>query len=137
MRRVRDISWVIVGWLAAPLAFAADTEKLRNFGLAESKTETPGLGRVLIAFLLVAALAWASVWLLRRYGFRGSPVAGGTAAAGTQIRNVARSALPGGVVCHVVETQGRQVLITVTRHGVASVVLGEIPTPPATGSTPS
>src|SRR5690349_1179271 len=105
MRGLRHISWLIAGWLVAPLAFAADTEKLRNFGLAESRTETPGLGRVLLAFLLVAALAWASVWLLRRYGFRGSSLASGTVAAGSQIRNLARSTLPGGIVCHVVEAQ--------------------------------
>src|SRR5690349_21222795 len=136
MRRARDISWAIVGWLATPLALAADTEKLRNFGLAESRTETPGLGRVLIAFLLVAALAWASVWLLRRYGFRGVPATGAAATVTSQVRAVARSALPGGVVCHVVETQGRQVLITVTRQGVTSVVLGDVPTPPVAGPTP-
>ena len=116
-------------WATAPLAQAADAEKLRGFGLAETAA-APAYGRILIAFLLVAALAWASVWLMRRYGFRG-PLRG-LAASGTatQVRPLARSTLPGGIACHVVEAQGKTVLITVTRHGVTSLVLGDV-TPPA------
>jgi hypothetical protein len=138
MRIARDISRVLSTSFVATLAHAADAEKLRGFGLAESAT-TPAYGRVLIAFLLVAALAWGSVWLMRRYGWRGLPGVTGAAGAGVQVRHLARSTLPGGIACHVIEAQGRHVLITVTRQGVTSLVLGDVassPTPPPSG-TPS
>jgi len=103
---------------------AAGADKLKGFGLASSDAGSLPIGRVIVAFLLVAALAWIATWLLRRYGFRGAAIAAGGAAS---IRALARNTLPGGVSCHLVETQGRQVLITVTRHGVTSVVLGDAP----------
>jgi hypothetical protein len=138
MRGARNISRALMACLVAPLAYAADTEKLHGFGLAETAT-TPAYGRVLIAFLLVAALAWGSVWLMRRYGLRvplgalGAGTGTGTG-TGTQVRHLARSTLPGGIACHVIETQGQQVLITVTRNGVSSLVLGAAPSPTAPGA---
>jgi hypothetical protein len=135
MRNAWDISGVLAACLVAPLAQAADAEKLRGFGLAESSA-TPAYGRVLIAFLLVAALAWGCVWLMRRYGFRGSLGANGAPGAGAQVRHLARSTLPGGIACHVIETQGQKVLITVTRHGVSSLALGDAAPPPAGAPTP-
>lgn len=119
--------------VAARAAEAAHSgaEKLHGFGLATSNGASPGYGRMLIAFLLVAALAWAVIWLLRRYGAKlPASLAGGT----TPIRHLARHSLAGGITCHVVETQGQQVLITVSRHGVDSLLLGEappVPGPPA------
>jgi hypothetical protein len=129
--------------LAAPLlllpalTLAADagqkgTEKLRGFGLAESGPSTPGIGKILLVFLLMCAFAWGATWLLRRYGAKlpGRMLPGAGAGAGaTPIRQLSRSTLPGGIACHVVEAQGREVLITVTRHGVTSLVLGDV-TPP-------
>lgn len=123
--------------LAPVLVRAADgadsaQEKLRGLGLAASDVGTPGFGRVLVAFLLVAALAWAATWILRRFGVRFRSVAIGGA---SPIRHLARNTLPGGVACHLVETEGRQVLITVTRNGVTSLLLGTTaaapPPPPA------
>jgi len=132
--------WAVIAWLApAPaLARAADpvtgaTDKLQGFGLAESAAVAPALGRVIIVFVLIAALAWGLVWLLRRYGFRGAAIAGGAA---TPVRHLARSMLPGGIACHVVEAQGRQVLITVTRHGVTALILGDAASPVTSGPTP-
>jgi hypothetical protein len=110
-------------------AATATTDKLKGFGLASSDAGSLPIGRVIVAFLLVAALAWAATWALRRYGFRGAALAAGNPAS---IRAMARNTLPGGVTCHLVETQGRQVLITVTRHGVTSVVLGDSPAPAVT-----
>lgn len=98
----------------------ATSDKLKGFGLASSDAGSLPIGRVIVAFLLVAALAWAATWVLRRYGFRGASLVAGHSAS---IRALARNTLPGGVTCHLVETQGRQVLITVTRHGVTSVLL--------------
>jgi hypothetical protein len=119
----------------APLAQAADAQKLHGFGLAETAT-TPAYGRVLIAFLLVAALAWGSVWLMRRYGWRGPLGAVRAPGAGAQVRHLARSSLPGGIACHVVEAQGQHVLITVTRQGVTSLVLGQAAPSPLPSSPP-
>jgi hypothetical protein len=42
--------------------------------------------------------------------------------------------LPGGIACHVIETQGKKVLITVTRNGVTSLVLGDAEPPPPPGA---
>jgi hypothetical protein len=119
-------------WLLPRFALAADgaktaDEKLRGLGLAGSNVGTPGVGRVLVAFLLVAALAWGASWMLRRYGSR---FRAGMSGAATPIRHLARNTLPGGVTCHLVETQGRQVLITVARSGVNSVLLGDAPAAP-------
>ena len=105
----------------------SSAEKLRGFGLATSDTASPGYGRVLIVFLLVAGLAWGATWLLRRYGAKlPTALAGGA----TPIRHLAKHSVGGGVTCHLVETQGRQVLITVTRHGVDSLLLGAAPPMP-------
>jgi hypothetical protein len=119
--------FVAAGGAGAAAAATAATEgetKLRGLGLQSSDVGMPGFGRVLAAFVLVAALAWGATWLLRRYGYRlPAAVAGGA----HPIRHLARQTLPGGVACHVIETQGRQVLITVTRSGVASLDLGAAP----------
>jgi hypothetical protein len=118
---------------AGAQAAKSSAEKLRDLGLAGAPVEGPGLFRLLLAFALVVALAWAATWLLKRYGFRGTRAPAGAA---TPIRHLARGALPGGIACHVVEAQGRQVLITVSRHGVSSLVLGDA-APPAALPAPS
>jgi hypothetical protein len=113
--------------LRAADAAADSAEKLRNLGLADSGVSGPSLLRVLLTFLLVAGLAWAVAWLLRRHGFRLPGKAGMAASpAAAPIRPLARSVLPGGITCQVVEAQGRAVLITVTRSGVSSLLLGDL-----------
>src|SRR3954454_16201120 len=97
-------------------AAAQATDKMKDFGLAHG-SPTPAFGRVILVFLLLAALAWAAAWLLRRYGPRWRIAA--VAGAGP-IRQVARSSLPGGIACHLIEAHGSRVLITVTRQGVTS-----------------
>lgn len=130
-RAITTAGWMVAG--CAPLlarandTTAAGADKLKGFGLANSDAGSLPIGRVILTFLLVAALAWAATWLLRRYGYRGAAVSAGGAAS---IRPLARNTLPGGVTCHLVEAHGRQVLITVTRQGVTSVVLGDAPTAP-------
>jgi len=93
---------------------------MKNFGLADGSA-TPAFGRVIVVFLLLAALAWGAAWVLRRYGPRWRIA--GVSTAGP-IQQVARATLPGGIACHVIEVQGSRVLITVTRHGVTSLLLG-------------
>jgi hypothetical protein len=122
----------------AGLANAAEpvksgAEKLRDFGLADSTVSTPGYGRVLLVFALIVALAWGAAWILRRYGARFRVTAIGVT---TSMRPVARCTLPGGVACHVIEAQGRQVLITVSRHGVTSLLLGDAPVAAPPGQNP-
>jgi hypothetical protein len=131
MRALRTLGTSLaLAVLSSGTRAADEAEKLRHLGLAESGTEAPSLLRVLLTFLLVVALAWAAVWLMRRHGFRLTGKLGLAAAPGASpIRAVARSVLPGGVTCHVVEAQGRSVLITVTRTGVSSVILGPPPGP--------
>jgi hypothetical protein len=133
MRRLGFHGWIALVSPLLPVATRAaeaarsGAEKLRGFGLAPSNSASPGYGRVLVAFLLVVGLAWGATWLLRRYGAKlPASIAGGA----TAIRHLARHSLAGGITCHLVETQGRQVLITVTRHGVDSLLLGEAPLVP-------
>jgi|SRR5215831_2921952 len=102
-------------------AAAESADKMKGFGLADGST-TPAFGRVIVVFLLLAALAWGAAWLLRRYGSaRWRNVATGGVGP---IQPLARTSLPGGIACHLVEAQGSRVLITVTRHGVSSLLLG-------------
>jgi hypothetical protein len=122
-------------WQAAEATFEG-AEKLKGFGLAEGAS-TPAFGRIMVVFLLLAALAWAAAWLLRRFSSRWGArfgLGGIGIVAASPIRQVARSSLPGGIACHLVEAQGSRVLITVSRHGVTSLLLGAAPPPPE--STP-
>src|SRR5262245_58636210 len=103
MRFVRLHSAQLVSAVVPALARAAETvatksEKLKDFGLASSDAGSLPIGRVILVFLLVAALAWAITWMLRRYGFRGAASIAGSAAT---IRPVARNTMPGGVTCHL------------------------------------
>jgi hypothetical protein len=111
------------GWVRAAEAAHTASDKLKDFGLAEGAS-APAFGRVILVFMLLAALSWGIVWLLKKHGKRlGLAGLGVGATESSPIRHVARSSLPGGVVCHLVEAQGSRVLITVTRHGVTSLVL--------------
>jgi hypothetical protein len=117
---------LLPGWLRAAESASTSAEKLRNLGLAESGMSGPSILRVLLTFALAVAIAWGAIWLLRRYGVK---LPGKFGIAGTfgasPIKPLARSVLPGGITCHVVEAQGCDVLITVTRSGVTSLVLGK------------
>lgn len=122
------------GWALAAGTSPDTAGRLKGLGLAESAA-TPDFGRIVLVFLLLAALAWAAAWLLRRYGgrFRLGSLPGASA-----IRPVARGSLPGGVSCHLVEAEGQRVLITISRHGVSSLSLGTAPAaaPPTTEPSP-
>lgn len=143
MIRLLQTGILFVAALAPPAARAAEVaaqgaqagaEKLRSFGLAGSGAESPPYGRVLLVLVLMIGAAWGITWLLRRYGFKLPFLPGAASAASREqapIRVVARSVLPGGISCQVIETQGRQVLITVTRQGVTSLVLGDVEAPKA------
>lgn len=126
VRRALSIAVFMLSVLSAHAAAAVTdkAERLRGLGLADSVATGPSPWRVLVVFLFVVALGWGAIWLLKRQGFR-TPVRAGAASSSreTHIVPIARSVLPGGVTCHVIEAQGRSVLITVTRNGVASLVL--------------
>jgi len=111
--------WLALAADATPARAGDNASKLKGFGLAEN-SGTPNFGRIILVFVLLAALAWGAAWLLRRYGakFRVGAIAGGS-----PIRLVSRSSLPGGIACHVVEAQGTQVLIAASRHGISTVRL--------------
>jgi flagellar biogenesis protein FliO len=95
-------------------------EKLRKLGLASGAAPTPGIGRVILSFVLVAGLTVGAAWLWRRMGWK---LPNARAGAPENIRLLSRAVLPGGVHCHLIETQGRQVLITVTKSGVSALPL--------------
>jgi hypothetical protein len=115
------------GWVCAADTGHTASTRLKGFGLAEGAS-TPAFGRVILVFLVLAALSWAIVWLLRKHGKRfGLAGLATVTTESSPIRHLARSSLPGGVVCHLVEAQGSRVLITVTRQGVTSLVLEASP----------
>lgn len=125
-------------WLARAAGAAGEgAEKLKGFGLAEGSSSPP-FGRILLVFVLLAALAWGAAWLLRRFSSRWGQrlgLGGMALTGGGPIRHVARSSLPGGIACHLVDAQGSRVLITVTRHGVTSLLLGNTEAVPPPSET--
>lgn len=139
VRHARRVCAGLAATCAGASVFAQEgAGKLKGFGLAEGGDVTPGIGRVLLAFALVAALAWVMAWALRRYGPRfgiGTAAVAG-AGNGAPVRAVSRTSLPGGVVCHVVEAEGRRVLVTVTRQGVSTLLLSDAPATAAAEEVP-
>jgi hypothetical protein len=58
MRRF-GVHFLLTGF-AMQQAVASDAAKLHSFGLADTNAATPGYGRVVLVFLMVAGLAWAA-----------------------------------------------------------------------------
>lgn len=79
----------------------------------------PGIGRVILAFLLTAGLAVAIVYALRRY----SPKFTGGLMQGGSLRVIERTALGGGLRLHLVEAGSERILIAENRTGISMLRL--------------
>jgi hypothetical protein len=102
---------------ATPLAMGGDA-----LGL-------PGIGKVLLAFVIAATLAFAAGVVLRRLApkFTGAMFAGGGS-----LRVLERLQLGSDLRVHLVEVERSKILITAHRNSISVVVLES----PAAGSSP-
>jgi flagellar biogenesis protein FliO len=82
---------------------------------------TPGIGRVVAAFVIVAALAVGAAMALRRVlpRFTGVPLTGNT------VRILERANLGAGTRAHLVQVEGEKLLVVENRTGLAIAVLGK------------
>jgi hypothetical protein len=105
-------------WVSSP-AFAQ--QAAGSLGLPADPIALPGLGRVVLAFILVAALAVAAVLVLQRFGPRFG--AGSLFAGGGSLRVLERLQLARDLHVHLVQTECGKVLITAHRQSIAVVLL--------------
>jgi len=98
-------------------------------GMSDDPIALPGFGRIVLAFVVVAALAVAAVLALRRFGpqlgrgsWFGSGFASGFASRGS-LRVLERLQLSRELTVHLVQTERGKVLITAHRHSIAVVAL--------------
>ncbi len=79
----------------------------------------PSIVRVVLVFLLMAAIAVGAAYAVRRY----SPKFANTLAQRGPLRIVERTALTGGLRVHLVEVDGERILIAEGRSGVSMLRL--------------
>jgi flagellar biogenesis protein FliO len=101
----------------ATASFAAESAPLTQ---GDDVITGAGIVRVIVAFVLVAALGVAAIAMLRRFlpRFAGSPLASGT------LRVVERTSLGPATRVHVVQVDDERILVAETRGALAMVVLG-------------
>jgi hypothetical protein len=128
----RGAAAALSGLLVLPgLACAAlndPTAPKARFGTSVDELGFPSLGRVVVVFVLVVALAVATVVVLRR--FWPALLQRKTNASG--IRTLDRASLSATLTVHVVEVEGVKMLIAEGRNGIAMT-----PLPPTSSSPPA
>ena len=102
----------------AALASAAEQAPLTG---GRDIIQAPGIGRVVAAFVIVAALAVAAVVTLRRV----LPKMTGVPVSGKALRILDRANLGPATRLHLVEVEGEKVLVAESRSGVTIAVLGK------------
>ena len=80
---------------------------------------TGGIIRVLIAFVVVAGLAVAAVFVLKR----ALPKLGGPLAAGGELRVLERASVSPGLRVHVVQYRNQKILLAESRSALSVVTL--------------
>jgi hypothetical protein len=103
---------------AAP---AAAQEVTRSLTMGGDAIALPGIGRVLLAFLVVAGLAVGVSVLLRR--FAPKLTGGSLLPNGGSLRVLERLHLGGDLRVHLIQTEQGRVLITTHRNSIAVVKL--------------
>jgi flagellar biogenesis protein FliO len=106
--RICAIHLVLVSSARAQQATAALTQ-------GSDIVTMPSIGRVILSFLLTAAIAVGVAYALRRYlpKFTSGLTQGGS------LRVIERSVLNGGLRLHLVETGGERILIAENRAGIS------------------
>lgn len=109
---------LLVGAIAMMLA-CQSSWGAQQLAQGQDIVELPSMGRVIFAFLLVAALAVGASMLLRRF----APQLTRVSQAGSAMRVVDRATLSAGLRVHLVEVAGERVLIAENRGGVTLLQL--------------
>lgn len=106
--------------LCYPLLLASAAEQ-PHLSQGQDVISVPGIGRVVAAFVIVAALAVAAAVTLRRVmpKFTGVPL------LGNAVRVLERTNLGSGTRVHLVQVDGEKVLVAESRSGLAIAVLGK------------
>lgn len=115
MRLARLCGGAVLLWHAA-LARGAENAPLTQ---GQDIVAVPGIGRVIVVFLLVAALAVAAAVVLRRV----LPRLTGVTIGGNTLRILERTNLSPATRIHLVQVDGERLLVAENRHALAVVVL--------------
>jgi len=91
----------------------------------------PGLGRVVLGFLITAALAIGAAYAIRRF-WPGIAVRG---ASGKRVRPLGHAAVSRTLTVHLVEVDGTRVVVAEGRNGVGLTTLAADAPPPAVTET--
>jgi len=123
-----DASAVIASRVAAVLLLSvaivsiSAAQEVAPLAQGQDVVQLPSLWRVAFSFLLIAGLAVAAAWALRRY----SPnFVRGVAQQGS-LRVVERVTVNAGLRVHLVETEGARILIAEHRAGVSMLQLASV-----------
>lgn len=117
MRIVRALAAIGLCSIAA-LASAAEQAPLTG---GRDIIQAPGIGRVVAAFVIVAALAVAAVVTLRRV----LPKMTGVPISGKALRILDRANLGPGTRVYLVQVEGEKVLVAESRTSVCVAVIGK------------
>jgi flagellar biogenesis protein FliO len=123
-RRVAtQMALLVAGLAPACWSLSAHAQQATDsLAMATGPIALPGIGRVVLAFVLVAALAVGTAVALRRFGSKLAP-AGLFAGTSTSLRVLERLRLGADLHVHLVQTEHGKVLITAHRHSIAVVKL--------------
>lgn len=119
--RVRTACACYAGWLLTLHATVAVAQENASPPLTQGSdmVEVPGVGRVILVFLIVAALAVGAVFMLRRV----LPRLPGGYAPDSRIRIVARAMPASGVRVHLLQVDEQRVLLAEQRGTLSMIVL--------------
>lgn len=101
----------------ASLTLAADNAPLTQ---GDDVVTVTGIVRVIVAFIVVAALGIAAIAVLRRF----LPRLSGAPLAGSALRVMERASLGPATRVHLVQVDGERILVAESRSALAMVVLG-------------
>jgi flagellar biogenesis protein FliO len=120
-RRVRWIARCCAGFALCYPMLLVNAAEQAPLSQGQDVIAVPGIGRVAVAFVIVAALAVAAGVALRRVlpKFTGVPL------AGSAVRVLERTNLGPGTRIHLVQVEGEKVLVAENRSGLAIAVLGK------------
>jgi hypothetical protein len=117
------IAVCVCGWLlAGPVSWANDLPGVSGLVRGNQAVELPGIGRVVLSFLLVVAIGVGALIVLRRW----QPV-WSKPRVGTGLIQVLERSRVGDVRVYLLSVDGQKVLITEHRSGTSAVVLDPVP----------
>jgi flagellar biogenesis protein FliO len=103
------------------LAVASASAQEPAIAMAQGRdiVELPGIGRVILVFLIVAGMAVGAAFALRRF----SPNFARGLSQGGPLRVIDRSSLNAGLRVHLIEVDGERILVAENRASVSLLQL--------------